>query len=79
MSPPRVKSERKEYWTKENVAKAVTKAFNDGLDAAIAIAVEATPRAHTYGSENAEVYRAWDAGAKTAIDAIRSLKKGAAK
>jgi predicted nucleic acid-binding Zn-ribbon protein len=72
-----VQEMRKEH--EKEVKATYAKGYRAGLAAAIEAAMKATPRAHTYASENADVYRAWDRGALAAINAIRSLKKGAAK
>ena len=70
--------EKLESWSAEEVAGVVaaliTKAVNEELENA-AIAVEGTfGRAHTYASENADVYRAQDHATHLAAKRVRALK-----
>ena len=47
--------------------------FRAGVEMATEACKKAVPRAHTYASENAEVYHAWDAARDRCIQAVRSL------
>jgi hypothetical protein len=76
-----VRSEKPKDVTKQMLAKGKSflpfyrAGYKAGLDAAIEAATKATPRAHTYASENADIYRAWDDGAETAINAIKAIRE----
>lgn len=48
---------------------------NEMIEKCALSAESAWPRAHTYASENADIYRAQDHAVRTVIKAIRSLKK----
>lgn len=57
------------------ISSAITQAENDKLEEAACAAEKALGGlAHTYSSENAEIYRAQDHALATAAIAIRSLK-----
>jgi hypothetical protein len=48
---------------------------NEMIEQCAAAAEKAWPRAHTYASENADIYRGQDHAVSTVVKAIRSLKK----
>jgi hypothetical protein len=61
--------------TPAEVAALVEAARREEREANIAACQKAVPRAHTYASENADIYRAGDAARDRCIEAIRAALK----
>lgn len=68
--------EGRDYTTRLVNERAFAEGAASEREARIAAIKKACPRAHTYASENADVYRAFDAGAEKAMTAIRARGEG---
>ena len=63
-------------YAQEIIAEALRRAQNDKLEEAARVAEKAFGgKAHTYASENADIYRAQDAACERIASHIRALKK----
>ena len=69
----RLKQEVKDI-VSETLKSAHARGFQEGLESAAKVAETIYPKAHTYSSENADIYRAQDGTMKSIAKAIRNLK-----
>lgn len=66
---------RQRYVLVEAIADALADAERRGMERAAKIAENAIPRAHTYASENADIYHAQDDAMSIIVKAIRYQSK----